>query len=129
MDTFILIVGLISIQASLAAVIMILNDIGKMLWENDDDRQDVLEELSTEDIDQMQADIDAQRVKPLICKCGERLDEDSWCIHCMDKTRRVMEKCMYRMHDAEAEAAALREKLDYWKERCLSREAAVQEVE
>ena len=43
MDTFILIVGLISIQAFLAAGLMILNDIRKMLRENDDG-QDVLRE-------------------------------------------------------------------------------------
>ena len=88
-----------------------------------------IEELSTEDIDQMQADIDAQRVKPLICECGERLGEDSWCADCVGPTLALVKKYMYRMHEAEAETAELREKLDFWKERCLSREAAVQEVE
>ena len=64
----------------------------------------------------------------MICECGERLDEDSWCIHCMNKTRRVVEKYMYRMHDAEAEAAGVRVELDYWKS-LSAKMAAVQEEE
>lgn len=62
-----------------------------------------------EEIDAMQADIDAQRVKPLICECGELLDENSWCAECMHKTRRAVDKYMHRMHEAEAEIERLRE--------------------